>query len=122
MAINMQKSLIAAGVGVVDEVLEYWDEQPGGSQLPFQSKKDLGRLVLAGLGYGLQAFMPAQAQLGETIALAATPLLVKSIAKPLKAALLTPRAATAMAFRARSPVSTIPIPAPAAPPGMQRIG
>lgn len=120
MAINVQRSLIAAGVGVVDEALEYWDEQPGGTTEAFKSKKDLGRLVLAGLGYGLQAFMPAQAQLGETIALAATPLLVKSIAKPLRAQLKI--GVSTMAFRARSPVSTIPIPAPAAPPGMQRIG
>lgn len=119
MAINMQKSLISVGVGVVDEVLEYWDEQPGGSKEPFQSKKDLGRLVLAGIGYGLQAFMPAQAQLGEAIALSATPLLVKSIAKPLRTALGIKEG---VSFRARSPVSTIPIPVPSAPGGMQRIG
>ena len=118
MAIDVQRHLIAGGVGVVDEVLETWGE--GETQEPFRNKKDLGRLAIVAAGLGLQAFMPAQAELGETLSLAATPLLVKSVAKPLKAMLLKPKA---VSFVARTPVAAIPIPpVPQSHPGVRRIG
>ena len=88
MPINMTKSLTSVGVGVVDEVLEYWDARAAVPRTEsFRTWKDIGRLVMAGTGYALQAFMPRYSDLGETLAISATPLLVKSIAKPLKTAM-----------------------------------
>ncbi len=84
MPIDLVRSGISAGVGVVDEVLESMDANAGRVK-SFRTATDIGRLVIAGVGYGLQVFMPRQAKLGETLALSATPLLVKSIAKPIRA-------------------------------------
>lgn len=82
MAVDITRSLISVGVGVVDEVLEGQDANAGRTK-SFRTWQDIGRLVIAGLGYGLQVFVPNQSRLGETLALSATPLLVKSIAGPV---------------------------------------
>ena len=117
MAINVQRHLIAGGVGVIDEVLDYWGEKD--SQEAFRNKKDLGRLGLVALGLGLQAFMPAYANIGETLSLAATPLLVKSVAKPLRAQLKK----APVSFVARTPVAGMPVPpVPQTQPGVRRVG
>lgn len=92
MGIAMDRTLTSVGVGVLDEVLEWWDEKAGRTE-SFKTYKDIGRLVVAGIGYGLQVFMPKQARLGETLALSATPLLVKSIAKPIRSAMKTSKQA-----------------------------
>jgi hypothetical protein len=88
MAINTGKLITAAGVGVVDEVLEYWDAHSTPARTEsFRTATDIGRLLMVGVGLGAQIFMPRYAALGETLATAATPLLVKSIAKPVKKSL-----------------------------------
>ena len=82
MAIDIGKSLVSVGIGVVDEVLERQDALNDRTE-SFKTWSDIGRLVGAAAGYGIQAFMPRQEKWGEALALSATPLLVKSIAKPL---------------------------------------
>ena len=112
MAVDVMKSGLAVGVGVLDEVMESWDEKEGRVE-PFRNATDISRILIAGLGYGLQMFMPRYARLGEGLALAGTPLLVKSIAAPLREAIggggasrFVPRG---NAFRpARAPMSGSP--------------
>lgn len=84
--INIGRSLMSAGVGVVDEVATYWDEQENRTE-SFKNATDISRLLIAGAGYAMQVFMPKMAVMGETLALSATPLLVKSIAKPVRSAI-----------------------------------
>lgn len=89
MPIDVTRSAFSAGVGVADEILEYVDAH---AKVPrtqsFRTAKDIGRLAIALGGYGLQAFGPGRyVKLGETLALSATPLLVKSLAGPVKRAL-----------------------------------
>ena len=81
--IDVGRSITSVGVGAVSEVLEWWDEKEGrvGS---FRTANDIGNLVMCGVGYGAQVFMPRYAKLGETIALSATPLLVKSISRAIR--------------------------------------
>jgi hypothetical protein len=85
MAIDTTKTIISVGVGVIDEVLERNDATEHRTE-PFRTATDIGRLVLAGIGYATQLWMPRYASMGEALALSATPLLVKSIAKPVMAA------------------------------------
>lgn len=106
MAIDMVKAGVSAGVGVVDEVLEWWDEKSGRTE-SFRTATDIGRLAIAGLGYAIQIFWPRQSRLGEAMALSATPLLVKSIAKPVREAM----GATAGASRTYVPRRRAPVPA-----------
>lgn len=80
MAINVGNSLWSAGVGVLDEGLEWWDEREGRND-SFRTAKDIGRLAGAFIGYGMQVFMPRRARFGEVLALSETPLLVKSLSK-----------------------------------------
>jgi len=84
MAIDTTKAIISAGVGIIDEVLERNDATEGRTE-SFRTATDIGRLVLAGIGYATQLWMPRYAGVGEALALSATPLLVKSIAKPVMA-------------------------------------
>ena len=84
--VDLMKSGISVGVGVVDEVAEAWDEKEGRTE-PFRTATDIWRLLGALGGYALQIFMPKQARIGEALALSATPLLVKSVAKPIRAAI-----------------------------------
>jgi hypothetical protein len=84
--VDLMKSGISVGVGVVDEVMESWDEKEGRTE-PFRKATDIVRLLGALGGYALQIFMPRQARIGEALALSATPLLVKSVAKPIRAAI-----------------------------------
>lgn len=78
--ISMTKVAISVGVGAVDEILEVWDEKSGRTG-SFKTFRDYGRIAMPVVGYGLQLFMPRYANLGETLAVASTPLLVKSIAR-----------------------------------------
>lgn len=114
MPINIGRSLISAGVGVVDEVATYWDEQEGRTE-SFKNAVDISRLLIAGAGYAMQVFMPRMAVMGETLALSATPLLVKSISKPVRSAI--GGGTTAAAFpRARARAIAAPM-APRLPAG-----
>jgi len=85
MAIDMTKTLVSVGAGVVDEVLE-WNDRTSGRTGSFTTATDLGRLGLAAVGYIVQIWSPRYARFGEALALSETPLLVKSIAKPVMAA------------------------------------
>lgn len=80
MAINMTKSLVSVGVGVLDDVLEKVDREavPPRDE-PFRTATDLGRLGIAAVGYLAQMFYPRYGNIGEAMALSATPLLVKSV-------------------------------------------
>lgn len=84
--VDLMKSGISVGVGVADEVLESWDEKEGRTE-PFRKATDIGRLLGALGGYAIQIFMPKQDRIGEALALSTTPLLVKSVAKPIRAAI-----------------------------------
>ena len=116
--INTTKALIAVGVGGADEALAYWDEQAGRTE-NFKTASDIGRLLAALVGYGLQAFSPRYAAMGETVATASTPLLVKSIVKVVRQNVGTPSA-----FRPRVGVPRrLGLSAPAgAPGGARRVG
>ena len=102
MGIDGGRSLTSVGVGAVSEVLEWWDENEGRSG-SFRTANDIGNLVMCGLGYGAQVFTPRYAKLGETIALSATPLLVKSISKAVRT-----RTTTSMRSRSISRGSFVP--------------
>lgn len=91
MPINATKAIISVGVGVADEALSYWDEQSGRTE-SFKTATDIGRLLLALAGYGLQAFSPRYAAMGETLAVASTPLLVKSISAVIRKQVSAPAA------------------------------
>lgn len=112
MAIDVTQSGVSAGVGILDEIMEWWDEKAERTE-SFRTATDISRLMVAGLGYGLQAFMPRQARLGETLALSATPLLVKSVASPLRSMLAEAAPRSSQVFVPRRRVAT-PL-APAAP-------
>lgn len=86
MPVDLMKSAVAGGVGVLDEFMVSWDEKEGRTE-SFKNATDISRLLVAGLGYGLQVFYPRQARIGEALALSGTTLLVKSISKPLRSAL-----------------------------------
>jgi hypothetical protein len=100
MGIKWEKVGISAGVGVIDEVIERQDRkyltdakrtaiEKENHAKPFRSYGDIARLALALGGLAVQQFGPNKYDyMGEAIALSATPLLVKSIAKaamPLEA-------------------------------------
>ena len=76
--LNVTRIAIAAGVGVVDELLERQDVKAvrtGAKGWSF-----MYRVAAVAGGFGLQMFMPKYGGIGETVALSATPLMVKSIA------------------------------------------
>jgi|GEM_PF-2379925 len=102
--INMMKSAVSLGVGVVDEGIEWWDERSGRAE-PFRRATDIVRLLGAGLGYAMQVFWPQQQALGEALALSTTPLLVKSVAKPIRSAISQQVSAPAFVPR-RAPAGT----------------
>ena len=83
MAIDIGRSIQSIGVGGISEVLEWWDVKEGRVDT-FRTANDIGNLLMCGFGYGAQVFMPRYAKLGETVALSATPLLVKSISKAIR--------------------------------------
>lgn len=77
---DLMKVVIAGGVGAGDILLEKWDEKATPPRTKsFQKATDIGRLIAVVGGHALGMLMPKQASLGETIATAATPLLVHSI-------------------------------------------
>lgn len=86
--IHFGKTGISAGVGIGDLAFEYWDEKSGRTE-PFRNATDIARLIEAGLGYVVQVFWPRQGAWGEALALSATPLLIRSVYKPIKEAMTT---------------------------------
>ncbi|MHB8084325.1 MAG: hypothetical protein ACYDHZ_00670 [Dehalococcoidia bacterium] len=100
MPVNLMKSGISVGVGVIDEVLERGDTKAGRTAF-FKKYTDIERIALAGIGYGLQVFMPRYASMGEALALSSTPLLVKSIAGVV--AKTTTTASADFTYRRRAP-------------------
>lgn len=82
MAFDIGKLVIPVAVGAVDEFLER-DDAKKAAKPAFQTKKDLGRLIMVGGGYALELFMPRYAGLGGNLIQSATPLLVKSLSHVL---------------------------------------
>lgn len=80
MPINLTKAFTAVGVGVIDDVLERNDNKEGRTGIQ-KRWSDWARIGLVVGGYGVTYFMPRYADIGETVALASTPLLVKTIAR-----------------------------------------
>ena len=79
-AIDYSRAAIAVGVGLGDELITDWDENVTPARTEsFRTAKDLWRLGASMVGYGLQVFQPRYAKFGDTLATAATPLLVKSV-------------------------------------------
>lgn len=107
MPIDATKAIISAGVGVADEALSYWDEKSG-RMASFQNATDIGRLLATMAGYGLQAFMPRQAAFGETLATAATPLLVKSISAVIRGQIGTSAFRPRVAMASMRPMLSAP--------------
>ena len=77
--LNVTRIAIAAGVGAVDEMLERNDAKA--AREGTKSWAFMYRVAAVAAGFGLQMFMPKYGAIGETAAISATPLLVKSIAK-----------------------------------------
>ena len=86
MPINFSNGALAAGVGVLDEVMEYWDEQEARTEA-FKTARDISRVFLVLGSLGIQAFAPRYERFAEPIGLASIPLLVKSISKPVRDAI-----------------------------------
>lgn len=86
--VDFGKVTAAVGVGVVDEVLQYADAK---ATIPrtgaFKTWQDWGRIGLAAIGYFGPSFMPRYSKFFDTLATAATPLVVKTLAVPLKSAM-----------------------------------
>lgn len=80
VAINLTKALTAAAVGVGDELAERNNRAVLGNV----ELLDAYRLGAVLLGHAAGIFMPRYGALGETVATAATPLAVKSIARMAK--------------------------------------
>lgn len=81
---NFMKLGIAAAVGGVDEMLEYFDSTAETLRTGhFKTWRDYGRIAMPVAGVALQMWKPRgrMGDLGETIAMASTPLLTKSIIK-----------------------------------------
>lgn len=77
--INARTVGVPVAVGVIDEVLERYSASKG--QSGFNTWVNWGRLGMAIIGYGGQLAMPRQTALFETMAIADTPLMVKTLAK-----------------------------------------
>jgi len=77
--LNVTRIAIAAGVGAIDEALERNDAKA--AREGTKSYSFMYRVAAVAAGFGLQMFMPKYGAFGESAAIAATPLLVKSIAK-----------------------------------------
>lgn len=82
--INLVKVGVGIGVGVVDDVLEDQDRKNGRTR-PFERWTDWGRILAVAGGHALGMVMPRQFQLGEAIALAATPLATKTVISAVRA-------------------------------------
>lgn len=106
--LNVTRIAVAAGVGVVDELLERNDVKNGRTGA-FKTWSDYGRIVMPVAGAALQMFMPKYAGIGETVLIASTSLLVKSIAKAAMPATTaySPRSVSAPRAVARGPYSTL---------------
>lgn len=85
MAIDIKKQGISYLVGGAVVALEYWDQKATTPRTkPFRTAADIGVVVGNLGGMALQQFMPKYAALGETIAVATGPLLVKAIVRAVK--------------------------------------
>lgn len=80
MAINFQHVAVSGAVGVLDEALERMDAKAGrvGN---FKTYRDYARIGLPVLGLAAGYLSPKWAALGDTVATASIPLLVKSVAQ-----------------------------------------
>lgn len=76
--INFTKVLTAVAIGVGDELLERKDVKAGKAG-GFHGWTPKARLLAVLVGYGAGMFDSKYADIGETVALAATPLLTKSV-------------------------------------------
>ncbi|GEM_PF-4305233 len=82
MAINLIKAGTALGVGVVDTILKKQDDTARRAE--WKRWSAIARIGFVAGGYGLAALGPRNMQeYGETVAIAATPLLVHELAKML---------------------------------------
>jgi len=109
---DVPRKLGLAGVGVVDEVMEWWDEKAGRTE-PFRNAKDITRLALVGVGTGIEIFWPKFSRWGSIMSDGAIPLLVKSIAKPVRSAITSASAGKTYVPRKRAPAP------PALPAGVE---
>ena len=110
--VDFGKLLQSAGVGVVDEALQYADSHAAVPRTEsFKTWQDWGRLAIFGLGLIGPTFMPRYKDLADTLVIASTPLVVKTLAVPLKSAMGITRGASAPTW-----VPTR-IPSPARPVG-----
>ena len=78
MALDLTKAAVAAGVGVADELIERQGFAAGGL-----AGEEWFRIVAVLGGHLTGMMMPKWANLGETVATAATPLLVKTVARKI---------------------------------------
>ena len=76
--INLTTIGVAAAVGVVDELLERQDNAKG--RKDFARWSYISRLLSVVGGHAVGQFFTQWSSLGETVATASTPLLVKSLA------------------------------------------
>lgn len=112
-SVNFVKSGISVLAGVGDEFMESWDEKSARTG-SFKTATDLTRLAGAIAGYAIQVVWPKHGKIGEALALSYTPLLVKSIAKPLRSAVGGTSSVSTFVPRQREPR--------AMPSGMARVG
>ena len=94
MAIDFMKAAISAGVGAIDEYLER-DDVKNARTGNFKTYSDIGRAGMAILGYAGMIMMPRYDRYLEGMALGATSLLVKSVAKAVVKESTTPAASAA---------------------------
>ena len=86
--VEFGKVLEGAGVGVVDEILQYADAHAAVPRTEsFKTWQDWGRIGLFAVGLIGPSFMPRYGKFLDTLAIASSPLAVKTLAVPLKDAL-----------------------------------
>lgn len=109
MAIDVGKEVLAGAVGLGDVGMNCWDKQEGRTE-PFKTATDFYRVGATVLGLVTQIFWPRYDKWGEALALAGTPLAVKSIVTPILSQVMkqttsspaggfTPRARAGTGFR-----------------------
>jgi len=86
--VDLGKVLQSGLVGVVDEGLQYADEHATVPRTEsFKTWQDWGRMAIFALGLIGPSFMPRYKELSDTMVIASTPLVVKTLAVPLKSAM-----------------------------------
>lgn len=84
MKIVFTNVLVGAGVGGVDELL-IWQDENGGRTENFRTWKDWGRIGMTVLGY-LGMMTNTFAKIAEPVAQSATPLMTKTIIRSIRGA------------------------------------